>query len=970
MNEKDASSGSPHTPPMSSLGGVVGDLIRSGTLAQPANPGLAASLGGFGILKQLDEGASSLVFLALRLGTNERVAVKLLRPALVRRRDLVDRFIHSARTTKERLEHPHIARVLEVHDRPEGPYLVMPFYEDGSLAGRLQSGKPLLAGETLSVASDIAAALRHIHEQGLIHRDVKPGNILLDAAGRALLADFGLARTLFNDPVLDAGGQGEGTAPYMSPAVAAGKAEDTRCDIYAFGAVLYHLLTGRPPYTGKTTDEVRLKILADPPEPVTKSNPKASPGLVAICEGAMARQVRDRYSSMEDVLNDLRSVKAGREPHGPHGLHFQWRRLKPIAAGALLAALLGSAGWFFWPQKWDLVPVHRLTEIGITHWEEARLGHWKGHKKPELCTVQDDTLRVYAFNPAPGLDTRVARGSRSRPAVGLTVQSLTNRRLGTSQPVTTRLVGFANVAGDTNEGGMPPDEILVTSVEQDVVVLAAYGPYETPVRQYQLRGTLFTNRVTTNRECTSILGESIRLTRLQGDESCQLLVDVATGWGLNPRGLVCFDVRSSDLLWTNWIAGIPAGIEVLDLDGDGQLEVLLGSYSVSNTNQLTDGTTDLKCSLRALDDHGQTKWTRELGSEYTWCRPLAVRSDQQAEPQPYAWLSAEETVRGSPLLFPSEITNLPALTRSLTDRGHPLSGYLRDRFSQTVQRQLGWKTRPHTQSAAFRALLAQELNRVLSDHSMYDPRRFEGISLSEETRLELARGPSGAARLRFNRLLIEDAYPNAIRKLEHRCLQRRGPDGQTVDELPMKPGVGVVVRLDAQGDALATYDAGASLLSCLPVDLDGDGAEELLATDCWGHLHVLDANLSLRAKRLITTNAYTRVDLRLVALTNLFGAGERHLVLSSSQSELVHGVDPGNSNLRRTTYAHYHNEIIVLDRQLRTLVRREVAAAWTEGYGLNWLRAADVDGDGAAELLVLTDAVTVFRLCRNGAGSH
>jgi sugar lactone lactonase YvrE len=168
----------------------------------------------------------------------------------------------------------------------------------------------------LDIASQIAEALRYAHQRGIIHRDLKPANILLAANDKACLADFGLARTVFNDSIVDVESrQGEGTAPYMSPAVAAGNAEDTRCDIYAFGAVLYEMLTGEPPYKGQTR-EILSKIVAGPPKSIATLNPKADKGLVTVAEGAMARELRDRYADMTDVLTDLERIKEGKTPAG------------------------------------------------------------------------------------------------------------------------------------------------------------------------------------------------------------------------------------------------------------------------------------------------------------------------------------------------------------------------------------------------------------------------------------------------------------------------------------------------------------------------------------------------------------------------------------------------------------------------------------------------------------------------------
>jgi serine/threonine-protein kinase len=172
----------------------------------------------------------------------------------------------------------------------------------------------------LGLTNQIAAALAHAHAMGVIHSDLKPGNVLVDAEDRVYLSDFGLARALASDFTPGADHMpNAGTAPYMSPAMAAGEAEYTRSDIYAFGALLYEMLTGCPPYSGENTAQILEQIRAGPPRRIRDLNREASPGLVMIAEGAMAGALRDRYSCMADVVSDLDRVARQLPPLGPHG---------------------------------------------------------------------------------------------------------------------------------------------------------------------------------------------------------------------------------------------------------------------------------------------------------------------------------------------------------------------------------------------------------------------------------------------------------------------------------------------------------------------------------------------------------------------------------------------------------------------------------------------------------------------------
>jgi sugar lactone lactonase YvrE len=162
---------------------------------------------------------------------------------------------------------------------------------------------------------------------------------------------------MFNDTIVDVESrQLEGTAPYMSPAVATGDAEDTRCDIYSFGALLYEMLTGHPPYQGRGTKEILDQILAGPPRPIINLNPAADRGLVAMAEKAMARELRDRYADMRDVLKDLQLIKGGKPPIGQRRTGRILTVPKVIWIPACLVGM-ALAGWIFWREHPQTVVV-------------------------------------------------------------------------------------------------------------------------------------------------------------------------------------------------------------------------------------------------------------------------------------------------------------------------------------------------------------------------------------------------------------------------------------------------------------------------------------------------------------------------------------------------------------------------------------------------------------------------------------
>jgi serine/threonine protein kinase len=299
-----------------------------------------------------------IVFLARDPDSGREVAIKVVKPELVHDEQVIRRFLKEA-GHMQKLRHPNIVQVLEVSESEHGAFFVMPYFESGNLSKWIQPGGKLDRDAVLSIGIQVAEGLQFAHRRGIIHRDLKPTNILIGGNPSACLADFGLARTFFNDSIINVEDlQCEGTAPYMSPAVAAGQAEDTRCDIYAFGALLYEMLTGEPPYTGRSTREIRVRVLSGPPQPILTLNPDADRNLVAVAESAMGRELRDRYADMADILGDLYRIQQGKAPFGPRGVTRKMRkqlegirrhpRLVLAAATTVFVLALALVVWVFW----------------------------------------------------------------------------------------------------------------------------------------------------------------------------------------------------------------------------------------------------------------------------------------------------------------------------------------------------------------------------------------------------------------------------------------------------------------------------------------------------------------------------------------------------------------------------------------------------------------------------------------------
>ncbi|MGH8024448.1 MAG: protein kinase domain-containing protein [Limisphaerales bacterium] len=330
--------------PVSVFSGPVGEMIAQRMLSPPSRPGVLAMLDHFEIIRILGGGGMGIVLLARNSQTGSDAAVKLIKCGLITNQQVVHRFLKEASHLK-RLRHINIVPVDEISGRLEAPYFSMPYFEKGSLANRMKPGEPLNSIAVLDIATQVADGLSFAHRTGIIHRDLKPANILVAANDRVCLADFGLARTFFNDTIVDVENRTlEGTAPYMSPAVAAGDAEDTRCDIYSFGALLYEMLTGQAPYKGASTKEILDKIIAGPPKPISAWNSAADPRLMAVAEKAMARELRDRYADMRDVLKDLQQIKEGKKPISARKPASTTRLIWILVAAAIAAFLIILTG--------------------------------------------------------------------------------------------------------------------------------------------------------------------------------------------------------------------------------------------------------------------------------------------------------------------------------------------------------------------------------------------------------------------------------------------------------------------------------------------------------------------------------------------------------------------------------------------------------------------------------------------------
>ena len=276
---------------------------------------------GYERIKEIGKGAMAKVYLARQVSLNRRVAVKILPEKSNENRDFVERFYKEGQAAAK-LSHNNIVQAIDVGESPDGLHFFVMEYIEGKTLYDLMApppageGKSFSEAEALDIGIQMADALAHAHHRGLIHRDVKPKNIILTPQGVAKLTDLGLARQIDDKRAADMeAGKAYGTPYYISPEQIRGDVDiDFRADVYSLGATLYHLVTGKPPFEGETPSAVMHQHLKQPLVPADHVNTALSAGVGEIIDVAMAKRREDRYQATEQMLEDLRLVRKNEPP--------------------------------------------------------------------------------------------------------------------------------------------------------------------------------------------------------------------------------------------------------------------------------------------------------------------------------------------------------------------------------------------------------------------------------------------------------------------------------------------------------------------------------------------------------------------------------------------------------------------------------------------------------------------------------
>ncbi|MHC4777858.1 MAG: protein kinase domain-containing protein [Planctomycetota bacterium] len=327
------------------LGGAMAlEGLPPPRMGRPRSPDLEIGdvVGGCEVIRLLGRGGMGTVYEAMHIALNKRVALKILSPHMTDHPVLIQRFLQEARTAAK-LDHANIVQVLNVGQDGTHRFIVMQYVEGQSLGQLLDRKGKLDVRRSLEIGGQVARGLEAAHAMGIIHRDVKPGNVMIQPDGTAKIADFGLAKELDAEKTLSKAGQVLGSPHYLSPEQAEGLEVDLRTDIYSLGITMFHTLSGKRPFSARSPVGVIVKHLKEPPPDIRKVAPHIPPVVATLILKMMAKDPGERYRDCGEVRSALETIlhPASTVPSTIETTPSLW---KPIALAAIILLLLVGAG--------------------------------------------------------------------------------------------------------------------------------------------------------------------------------------------------------------------------------------------------------------------------------------------------------------------------------------------------------------------------------------------------------------------------------------------------------------------------------------------------------------------------------------------------------------------------------------------------------------------------------------------------
>jgi hypothetical protein len=338
----------------------MGDMIQAGeillsfladesTLKHDTVTG--QKIAGYLIEERIGRGAMGTVYKATQLSLDRTVALKILARELVSDTGFIDMFVREAQNAGQ-LNHPNIVQVYDVGNYKSVYYFSMEYMAGGSVYDLINREGAQPFDRALALAADSARGLLYAEKRGIVHRDIKPDNLMLGVDGTAKIGDLGIARRMHAGTTVAEEGI-FGSPHYMAPEQAQGLKVDARTDIYSLGATMYHVLSGKTPFSGKSPQEIILKQINEKPRPLLEANPLVPPEVAAVVEKCMAKDPEARYGSSKDLLDELTGLKGrahkirGTVPLKERAKELKRKYLLPLIV-VVIAAAAAAAGFFIY----------------------------------------------------------------------------------------------------------------------------------------------------------------------------------------------------------------------------------------------------------------------------------------------------------------------------------------------------------------------------------------------------------------------------------------------------------------------------------------------------------------------------------------------------------------------------------------------------------------------------------------------
>jgi predicted Ser/Thr protein kinase len=369
------------------------------------------TFGDYELLDEIARGGMGVVYRARQRSLNRIVALKMILGGNLASSEAVKRFYKEAHAAAA-LDHPNIVPIYEIGEAEGNHFFSMAFVEGTSLKSLVAKKGKLAPAEAVKLMLPVVEAVEFAHRQNIVHRDLKPDNVLIDNDGRPRVTDFGLAKQMGEgDAGLTGTGQVLGTPAFMAPEQAMGKSEDVGkpADIYGLGGILYFLLTGKPPFTGKTLTEVLVKVAKEPVEAVSALEPNTPSILNEICTMCLAKDPKDRFKSAAELKEVLAAVQVSGDSAKTSTLTLMKQRPSRIPLLVAAAAVLVAVGAIGFATLWRPAPTAAEAALAAAFPPEVAsrlLGNWKDEIDLKVQMVGGRPGRGGVANYVDGEDIR------------------------------------------------------------------------------------------------------------------------------------------------------------------------------------------------------------------------------------------------------------------------------------------------------------------------------------------------------------------------------------------------------------------------------------------------------------------------------------------------------------------------------------------------------------------------------------